>query len=307
MTVLSMIKASADTAPANVPSISQISTGLIDIPAHHRKHSSVAIEAMAENITLHGLMQPIEIVHRADVSGRYWLIFGALRLKAVLHNGWTTINAVVRQGDDVASDTARRLRSIHENMARASLNSLSRAVAIADWCETYRAVQYRVKPGPKASSETADGPSLNFRLAVDDAVLLEASAQFTASFSEAAQSFFAISRAAVFRAIKIASIPYLERERIELHPLADSEGELYQLGGIKEAERQTAVIDLILSGKAGTVEDAISLLDGRPKLVRETWEKMAEQFGRLKELQQDRFFDLNEASISRWQAKRGAK
>ncbi len=276
---------------------------LVDVGREHRKHPQFAVQAMAEDIAVRGQLQAIEVIASGD---RYSLSFGRLRLDAIRHLNAPTVRALVKTPEQFASEAEIRLRSISENLLRNPLSALHRSLAIADWCGIYRAAQPDLKPGPKPA-HTADGElSLKFRLNSDDA-LEAASAQFSASFSEAAQAFLRISRASVFRALRIASIPSLQRDRIELHPLADSEGELYRLGGIKEAVRQVAVIDLILAGKAVTVEDALALVEGRSKVISEPWEKIAEKFGRLQEPQQDRFFDLNEAAITRWQATRGLK
>lgn len=291
---------------ASVSVTRQVPVASIDIPASHRKHSRTDVEAMAENMAVHGQQQAIEIVRRTDAIGRYWLIFGSLRLQAVALNDNLLVEAVVREEEEFAADSARRLRSISENMARVSLTALDRAVAIADWCDIYRAAQPRLKPGPKPSG-AVDELSLNFRLNSDDAELMEASGRFAASFSEAAQAFLGISRAGVFRALKIGTISSLQRDRIALTWIASNEGELYRLATVKPAERQTPIIDLILGGKAGGVEEAIAILEGKTRNRPAKWEVVHQRFARLPAGEQDHFFDLNEAAVTRWQTKRGAR
>lgn len=286
--------------------IQRVLASSIDIPNNHRKHSRSNVEAMAENMAVHGQQQPIEIVRRSDAIGRFWLIFGSLRLQAVNLNGGPLVDAVVREEGEFAAESTRRLRSISENMARVSLTALDRAVAIADWCDIYRAAQPRLKPGPKPSGSPGE-LSLNFRLNSADAELMEASGQFAASFSDAAQAFLGISRAGVFRAIKIGSISSLQRDRISLTWLAKNEGELYRLATVKPADRQVSIIDLILGERASSVEDAIALLDGKTRNRPAKWEVVHQRFSRLPAGEQDHFFDLNEAAIIRWQTKRGAR
>lgn len=273
----------------------------ITIPENHRKHHPDAVSAMAENIEIHGLLQPIEVI---QVNGGHELVFGGLRLLAIRHLGWLNISSSVRQAEEFGSELALRLRSISEGLYRSQLSALDWAVAVSDWCDIYRAGQPPLKPGRKPANSNAE-TSLNFRLNSDDDQLLQASSHFAASFSDAAQAFLDISRAKVFRALRIASIPSLQRDRIALHKLAKSEGDLYGLGGIRQLDRQSAVIDLILSGKVGTVDDALMFLDGKTKAVLAKWETMANEFGRLHENEQDRFFDLNADAIVRWDAKRG--
>lgn len=302
MTIVSIKAPSVDTA-LQAPEVQNIAVSLIDVPKDHRKHPQYAVQAMAEDIAVRGQLQPVEVL---SIGDRYQLTFGRLRLEAVAHLNLPVIAAIVKTPSEFISEAEPRLRSISENMLRNPLTALYRSIAIADWCAIYRAAQPALKPGPKPALKSGEELSLKFRLNSDDE-LSTASEQFTASFSEAAQAFLGISRAAVFRALRIASIPALQRERIELHALSRSEGELYELGGIKDLEKQASVIDLIVSRKAVTVEDALALLENRPKLPVAPWEKMAQKFGRLQEPQQDRFFDLNEAAVSRWYAKRGRK
>lgn len=298
-----MTAMSGKQKPSDMPAplVMQIDVRSIDIPGNHRKHSRADIEAMAEIIAARGQLQPIEIERRGDSSDRYRLIFGALRLQATILNGSTTITAIVRERDEFATEGARRLRSFTENMAHVRLGALDRAVAIADWCDIYRATQPRLKPGRKPAT---DELSLTLRPNSDDADLMVASENFTASFSDAAQAFLGISRAGVFRALKIASIPSPQRDRMTLHWLAQSEGELYKLATLKPTDRQVSVLDLILADKAGGVDEALDLLDGRTRNAPSKWEVIHQTFSRLPTADQDHFFDLNEASIDRWQASR---
>lgn len=268
--------------------------------ANHRKHSQAAIQAMAENIDVHGHRQPIEVLIDGD---SYQLIFGALRLDAIAYLGRSEIKAEVKRREDFASGAAIRLVSISENMARRELSVLERSVDIADWCEIYRAAQPGIKPGRKPAAAARGELGINLILNSPDTDLMAASGQFAASFSDAAQAFLGVSRAGVFRALKIASIDALQRDRIALEPIANNQAELMALAAQATA-RQAAILDLILGGKASSVADAIAALDERPRHVQAAWEKFSEQFARIGEPEQDRFFDLNEPAIARWQAKK---
>jgi ParB family chromosome partitioning protein len=301
MTSVSAFKKISDTVSAP-QFLVEVPVRSVVIPSSHRKHQPDAISAMAENISLHGLLQPIEVVR--SEADEHRLVFGSLRLQAIQLLGWTGVSAFVREADEFGSELALRLRSIFESLYRSQLTALDWAVAVSDWCDIYRAGQPPLKPGRKPANSNSE-LSLNFRLNSDDDQLLEASSHFAASFSEAAQAFLDISRAKVFRALRIASIPSLQRDRIALHRLARSEGDLYDLGGIKALDRQTNVIDLILTGKVATVEDALLMIDGKSKAIVAKWEAISNGFSRLPEGEQDRFFDLNTASIERWEAKRG--
>jgi len=302
MTAMSARIASVDTAVAAPPTM-EVPAAAVRIPSDHRKHHPNAIQALAEDIAVHGQRQPIEIVREGN---GFRLIFGALRLQAHLHLGRPTVPAIIKEADQFVSEAAMRLVSISENMLRNPLTILDRSVAIADWCAIYRAAQPRLKPGPKPANSVQTELSANFALNSDEAFQAQSDA-FSASFSEAASAFLNISRRSVFTALKIASIPALQRDRIALHWLANNQAELYALAQIGEPVRQIGVIDLILLDRASSIEDAIALIDERPRNAPAKWELISQKFSRMAEPDQDRFFDLNEAAITRWQAKRGRK
>ncbi|MGY5789093.1 hypothetical protein ACXHXM_02180 len=297
MTALSTRTASVDTVEMTAGTF-LIPVNRIRRTADHRKHSQSAIQALAEDIAVHGQRSAIEVVMEGS---HYRLIFGALRLDAVVYLNRAEIKAEVKRSEDFSSEASMRLVSISENMVRRDLTMLERSVAIADWCAIYRAAQPGIRPGPKSADAEL---SLNLILNSSDRDLMEASGQFAASFSEAAQSFLGVSRAGVFRALKIASISSLQRERITLHPLADNQSELLAIAA-EVVERQAAIIDLILGGRAASVADATALLDERPRPLLAAWEKFSQSFARMGEPEQDRFFELNEPAITRWLAKKG--
>ena len=301
MTAMSARIASVDTA-FDVPTITAVPVSSIRIPADHRKHHPDDIKAFAEDIERHGLRQSIEVLRDGDGQR---LVFGRLRLEAHILLGLPTIAAIVKDARDFTIEAGPRLASISENFFRNPLTALDRSLAIADWCGIYRAAQPPVKPGRKPTQAGPAELSLNFRLNSDEA-LAEASQQFAESFSDAAKRFLRISRAGVFRALRIAAIPSLQRDRIALHAVAANEGELYALGGITPPERQIAVVDLILTENL-SVEEALDRIDQRPRNLQSKWEKLSDKFSRFQETEQDRFFDLNEASVNRWVAKRGRK
>ncbi|MFN3319981.1 MAG: ParB/RepB/Spo0J family partition protein [Allorhizobium sp.] len=299
MTPVSALAASVDTdMPA--PLEREIPVALIDIGRDHRKHPTFAIQAMAEDIGIRGQLSAIEVLVEGD---RYRLTFGRLRLEAVRHLNAPTVRAIVRTAEEFASDADIRLRSISENLLHSPLTALYRNLAIADWCAIYRAAQPAIKPGPKPGAKQVTELSLTVRPNSEEE-MLETSDRFALSFSEAAQSFLGISRASVFRALKIAAIPALLRERIETHAIADRQNELIALAGLTEV-RQSAVIDLILGEKAATVDEAIALLEGVAVVAKEAWESLADKFSRWQPQHQERFFEINEAAIERWMAKRG--
>jgi ParB family chromosome partitioning protein len=112
---------------------------------------------------------------------------------------------------------------------------------------------------------------------------------------------------AISRSMRIASIPADLRDRIALHAIADNQSELLALAA-EPTERQAQVVALLTAepAQAGSVADALALVDRLPApkaAVR--WEKFSDAFSRMKEKEQDAFFDLQEGAIRRWLAKRG--
>lgn len=85
---------------------------------------SEALATLAASIERSGLMQPVVV--RRVVSGRYELIAGERRWRAIKSLGWTEIPAIVQDVDDQA---AAELALI-ENLQREDLNPMDRAKAL---------------------------------------------------------------------------------------------------------------------------------------------------------------------------------
>lgn len=81
------------------------------------------IEELALTIKEHGLLQPIVV--RSVEGGRYEIIAGERRFRAVKSLGWTAIPAIVREMDD---DTTAALALI-ENLQREQLTPIEEAEA----------------------------------------------------------------------------------------------------------------------------------------------------------------------------------
>jgi ParB family chromosome partitioning protein len=286
-----------------IPAIN-ILRALVDVPADHRKVHPDAAQALAENTAIHGQRQPIEVI---AIDGRYRLVFGATRLAAAAINDWEALPAIVKQPADFKSEAGIRLVTIAENFYHRSLTALDRSVDIADWCAIWKATQPQVKPGPKPSKDGTQQLSAKLALNSADADLADAGEAFAISFSEAAQNALGLSRRSVFRALKIAGLTAEIRDRIALHPIADNQQELLALCP-EPFERQGRIVDLILSGEAGSVAQALDIIAERPvAIIQAAWEKVADRFARLKQAEQDNFFQLHESAILRWVAERKRK
>ncbi|MER9912664.1 ParB/RepB/Spo0J family partition protein [Mesorhizobium sp. M0050] len=262
----------------------------IRVPANRRRLDPAWVATIMADIQGgNGHMIPIEVVPEKTDGHEYRLIFGGHRLAAVAGLGRDEIDAFVKDPKDVATETQIRKREIAENLIRRQLSVLDRAKDIADWRDIYDAEHGTGKTGRKKTREIVE----------DD----ELSAKFALNFSEAAQAVLGISRRSVFHALKIATIPEPIRQDISLHAVANSQTDLLQLAA-EPLERQAAIARLLTMAAADapqTVSDAIAVIDRTSKpATAPKWEKVATEFSKLKESEQDRFFTLHEAAIQRW-------
>lgn len=101
--------------------IDAISPGVFQ-PREHMAPQALA--SLAESIRQSGLMQPIVV--RSVAGGRYELIAGERRWRAIMSLGWTHVPAMVQ---DVNDQAAAELALI-ENVQREDLNPMERARAL---------------------------------------------------------------------------------------------------------------------------------------------------------------------------------
>jgi ParB family chromosome partitioning protein len=278
-----------------VTTSTKIKIAEIRVPANRRRLDPAWVATIMADIQGgNGHMVPIEVVPDKTDGFEYRLIFGGHRLAAVSGLGRTEIDAFVKDPKDIATETQIRKREIAENLIRRQLSVLDRAKDIADWRDIYDAEHGTGKTGRKKTREIVE----------DD----ELSAKFALNFSEAAQAVLGISRRSVFNALKIATIPEPIRQEISLHAVASSQTDLLQLAA-EPPERQAAIVRLLTMAAADapqTVSDAIAVIDRTSKpATAPKWEKVAGEFSKLKESEQDRFFTLHEAAIQRWLKGRG--
>ncbi|NJL07967.1 MAG: ParB N-terminal domain-containing protein [Methylacidiphilales bacterium] len=248
------------------------------------------VDIFAETIRSGEPLPPIEVVERGDRTFR--LITGAHRLAAHAQAGLTMVLADVVDAAAYADDAACRLREIKENMCRAGLTVLDRAVAIAEWKRIYEATQnVQKRGGDRRSDQTADS-----------------AVWFVESFSKASARALDISERSVQVAVAIATGLAADiREMIAADPIADRQSELMALA--REApERQWKIIDLLKADppQAGSVAEAIAVLDKTPQAKPAPWEKVSVTFSRLPPRDQTRFFETHQDAIALWIAQRGA-
>jgi ParB family chromosome partitioning protein len=99
-----------------------------------RDFDEVEIDALAESLQRHGLLQPV-LVRRVDE--RFQLVAGERRLRAAIKAGWAEVPVQVVEADDrQAAEIA-----IVENLQRKDLNPLEKAVSFQRYLETYGSTQ----------------------------------------------------------------------------------------------------------------------------------------------------------------------
>ncbi|BBF92399.1 hypothetical protein BLTE_10840 [Blastochloris tepida] len=250
------------------------------------------VDTFAETIRSGEPLPPIEVVERGDRTFR--LITGAHRLAAHAQAGLTMVLADVVDAAAYADASAQQLREIKENMCRAGLTELDRAVAIATWKTIYESTEnVRPRGRPRAEENSAESALI-----------------FSSSFSTAAAKALDISERSVKVAVAIATGLTADiREMIAADPIADRQSELIALAR-EVPERQWKILDILKADppQAGSVAEAIAVLDGRATAPGKPapWEKVSSTFSRLPPREQHRFFDAHQDAIALWIAKRGA-
>jgi len=119
----------------------KISVEKIVVPEGRLRKNLGDVEDLARSIKLAGSLQPIVV--RPLEDGRYELVLGERRLKAMQQLGYSEIPAIVRPYDKRAA----RLAEIEENVRRLDYDSVERAKAIAEYCEIVKEILGEPKLG----------------------------------------------------------------------------------------------------------------------------------------------------------------
>jgi ParB family chromosome partitioning protein len=130
--------ASAEMAPVEAAAggMVQLSVYEIDGSPHQPRDdfNDAEIEALAQSLRDHGLLQPIVVRRLGD---RYQLIAGERRLRAAIKAGWTEVPSQIREADD------RQVAelAIIENLQRKDLNAIEKAASFQQYLATYGCTQ----------------------------------------------------------------------------------------------------------------------------------------------------------------------
>lgn len=185
---------------------------------------------LAANMKAEGLNVPIEVRAAPKKPGKFILVTGGHRHAAAVQLGWDQIDAVVL---DLSPDQAR-LREIDENLYRAELTELDRAVFLSEKKRLYEKLHPQAKHGGARPSDQV-------------AIFGDLVPRFTVEACER----LGMSERSLQRTLARATLPADVRARIAGTPIANRGSDLDAL--LKMApEQRLPALDLLL----GAAEDA---------------------------------------------------
>ncbi len=218
----------------------------IDVSNRLRVINPDWVEGLSESFANIGQKEPIEVV--GQVRGKkYRLVAGGHRFAAAEKCGWKSIRAEIKQPVTDFPDLEIKLHEIDENLIRHGLNALDRAVFLGERQRVYEAMY------PDSRADVAGGKKR------------QNPASDIVSFAESTAEKLDLSQRTVQRATAIfKSLTPALRAQISGTPLANKQGDLYQLTRVSEEQRQE-VVDACLreENPASSVSVAIQELDGR--------------------------------------------
>lgn len=225
----------------------RVAIELIDISADRlRAADPDKVAATAHSYGIVGQMQPIRLEERG--AERFVLVAGLHRLLAARTAGWTHIDALVSSGDTADQ---RRLTEILENLMRAELVALDRAVALSE----LKAIHERMYP------QTRKGGDRKSQAAVSARKNQSAILAFRSDVAEKT----GLGQRTIERAVEIANgLGPAIRARLQGSKMADHQAGLLDLSVLDPA-LQHQVLDLLLNDppKAANVAEAVALVEGK--------------------------------------------
>jgi ParB family chromosome partitioning protein len=207
---------------------------------------------LADRIKEQGLRQPIA-VRAADAEGDHQLIFGGHRVAACRMLGWETIPAEVLD----VSDLQAELLEVEENLIRAELNPLDRAVFLQRHQVVWEALHPETRHGGKRAKKGAEPSRHDGDLPV------------AARFTVVAREKFGLSERTVQRAVALArALDGEARALIAGEPLARNAKELEELAKLTPAD-QRAVVQAMIEHGDTTVQAALRRVRSLPMALPE--------------------------------------
>lgn len=215
----------------HVREVEPIGVDVIHVGDRLRAVSEGAIAMMAESLAATGLLTPISvrvveemIIDGREIAGVPVLIAGATRLAAAKRLGWSEIDTLVAEIDEVEA----RKQEIAENLHRTELTVQEKSEHVAEWARLNKLAQV----APVSGGRGVQGG--------DRAVARE----------------LGLDRREVERAVKVASITPEAKEAARDAGLDDNQAALLKVAKA-EPERQIAVVAEIAEAKATKLDTDI--------------------------------------------------
>lgn len=198
----------------------------IVIPERLRAVEEEHALAIAQSIVEHGLINPITVRATPNAKGgKYTLVAGAHRLRAMQINDEVEIEAMLVEGDKAEA----HLVEITENLFRNELSVVDRAVFVQSYRDIWEQKHGKIEPGRPGNSANLSQ-------------LFAAEAE-AGSFSIHVADRMGLSRRAVERLNKIAQNLHPDvREAVRGTSIADNQSALLKIAKMEpQKQRQTAV------------------------------------------------------------------
>lgn len=222
----------------------------IDVVNRLRPVTETGVEAVLASMAEEGQLQPIVVNGRYDPPR---LIIGAHRLEAARRLGMRIRAEVVD-----AEDTEARLMEVDENLFRAELEPLDRAMFIGERVKLFAAAHPEVSQG-------GDKKSIDFKGKNQNPVAGQPPRMLMSELLAETEKRQGIGRTQIYRATRIHTHLCDEaREMVRGTPIAAREGELYQLTTLTAAGQIDALkLMLRADDPVASVREAIAELDGK--------------------------------------------
>jgi ParB family chromosome partitioning protein len=230
------------------PSEFDLEIAAIDVVDRLRPVDPALVEALAASISENGQLSAITVRPADDEGNRAVLVAGAHRLAAMALLGRDTVRARWMGADAAAA----RLVEIDENLIRAELTALDRAIFLAERKAVYERLH------PEAAQGRAKKPKKGEQAKVVNLATF-------ASFATDAAAKTGLSDRSIRRAVELAAA--LDPAAIALlrtSKLVDNAAQLKALAGLSP-ERQRAVAQAIAGGAASVKAARLTLGDAQPE------------------------------------------
>ncbi len=260
--------------PEILQSIVLISLSEIDWTPGLRPIDPVWVEGLSRLIDAECQRDPILVWRKPD--GRFGLIAGRHRFRAVEALGSPTIAAVMFLGDALE----RRAAEVAENLHKPGLSPLDRAAFVAEAIEIAKA-RAGVDPAESAQKLAAEARwSKRVGIEADDASRI---VRLAFGMADDVAEKIGLSRASIYRDLELHRGLQADLvEAIRALPIGGNAAQLRALAKL-DARSQAEAVTLIRDGQAKSVSDAVGILKQKPlpDPAKKAWSAVVGNWARL--------------------------